>query len=749
MQMQSDKTHIANDINTRFFTREGYYCLVNSPEYFQRFQRVLGFSGASNSGNATNVNTERTFIKISLVTINENDTVSHNRSGNIAGIRQHAVANRLHDRLPLEVDCYSNCDGDSPGGTHRSHRNVTDTKICFNLSRDLFVYNYDEISNGPEASVPIYKRSYKSSSPSCHDFNQATATSESISLLVGFAQGQVQLIDLNLGCGDHESCKEFNVDRAIDKTRVTCIKWLPYSPSLFLVAHASGHLYLYKDDLPCGPAAPTYQLYKQSDGVIVYTCKSKTTRNPIYRWTIGGGGTNVTSPNSQSSTSSTQSGRSSSPSHAQQTNDNEMCSLNEFAFSPCAKYLACVSQDGFLRVFSYDTMELIGRARSYYGGLTCVSWSPDGKYVATGGEDDLITVWSFIDRRVVARGIGHKSWVTVVSFDSYYIDHPHHNQQQAGVDEIDRVCNRNHRPAGCDHSHQDIDDVMTDDGDSPDSLRRQTRLNGVDYAYASRGQSISGGQNSRQHSSSSKERRSRCYRLGSVGQDTQLCFWDLYDDQLTRSESSSKVKSANAPSTTTVQENSSSLNITTTDNAPITCNHLGDVAHNESCPARCKDSNANQTSSTSTQSAKTTKTECNCSATKPTEKSKSLFLSSKGSSFTKTFSLVGKRDKRNASQRFADKTANKSASSVENGNPNKDLVNDPSRLLGTPICPRMSEVPLLEPTVCKKIAFERLTSLVFSDTGFISSCQDGCVFFWCRPSQVNEYEDSHAFITDL
>ena len=37
----------------------------------------------------------------------------------------------------------------------------------------------------------------------------------------------------------------------------------------------------------------------------------------------------------------------------------------------------------------------------------------------TGGEDDLVNVYSVAERRIVVRGQGHKSWVSVVAFDSY------------------------------------------------------------------------------------------------------------------------------------------------------------------------------------------------------------------------------------------------------------------------------------------------------------------------------------------
>jgi WD40 repeat protein len=41
-------------------------------------------------------------------------------------------------------------------------------------------------------------------------------------------------------------------------------------------------------------------------------------------------------------------------------------------------------------------MELVGTARSYFGGLLCAAWSPDGKYIVAGGEDDLVTVYRFL-----------------------------------------------------------------------------------------------------------------------------------------------------------------------------------------------------------------------------------------------------------------------------------------------------------------------------------------------------------------
>lgn len=36
---------------------------------------------------------------------------------------------------------------------------------------------------------------YKGTNPTCHDFNLVTMTADSVSLMVGFSTGQIQLID--------------------------------------------------------------------------------------------------------------------------------------------------------------------------------------------------------------------------------------------------------------------------------------------------------------------------------------------------------------------------------------------------------------------------------------------------------------------------------------------------------------------------------------------------------------------------
>lgn len=242
------------------------------------------------------------------------------------------------------------------------------------------------------------------------------------------------------------------LQRLIDKTKVTYLKWLPESESLFLASHASGHLYLYNVSHPCASAPPQYSLLKQGEGFAVYAAKSKAPRNPLAKWAVGEG------------------------------------PLNEFAFSPDGRHLACVSQDGCLRVFHFDSMLLRGLMKSYFGGLLCVCWSPDGRYVVTGGEDDLVTVWSFTEGRVVARGHGHKSWVNAVAFDPYTT-----RAEETAAASADG-------------------DRSGEEEEEPEATRTSSS-GGVPLSPLPKAGSIT-------------------YRFGSAGQDTQFCLWDLTEDVL-------------------------------------------------------------------------------------------------------------------------------------------------------------------------------------------------------------------------
>lgn len=416
--------------------------------------------------------------------------------------------------------------------------------------------------------------------------------------------------------------------RLIDKTKVTCIKWIPGSPNQFLVSHASGQMYVYDEEKPCGQTPPHYQLFKQGEGFSVHYCKTKSSRNPLYRWLVGEG-----------------------------------C-INEFAFSPCSKYLAVVSQDGYLRVFDYSVMELLGTMKSYFGGLLCVCWSPDGKYVLTGGEDDLVTVWSFHEKRVVCRGQGHKSWVNVVAFDKFLTNATSNNGEShefTGSEEdfANHTAKSNHVPPP-----------------AQDSVRASTRSNASKTSKAS---------------GDCKGPALTTYRFGSVGQDTVLCLWDLTEDILRQPMGRTR--------TSTVT------------------NASGLPARHNSLPGSASNSIGKDSTSLADGTANS-----HHPATSLTNK-------------FATLAVVDRKDPEKKGHNRISLVSRGGDKSLHKAN-HKGGMDESLRLLGTSSCPRLDDVPLLEPLVCKKITHERLTSLVFREECLVTACQEGYVFTWARPGKV-------------
>ena len=467
------------------------------------------------------------------------------------------------------------------------------------------------------------------------------------------------------------TCVPPPTQRLIDKTRVTCVRWVPGSESQFLVAHASGSMYLYNVDHGCGTTAPHYQLLRQGEGFAVHTCKSKQARNPLQRWTVGHG------------------------------------TLNEFAFSPDGKHLASVSQDGFLRVFGFDGAELYGSMKSYFGGLLCVCWSPDGHYVVAGGEDDLVTVWSFADCRVIARGHGHKSWVSVVAFDQCTTN--------IGTD--------GDAPAEFSGSDDDFQDQQHFGGGCRGRERANSAQSHLSKRNSTDGRGLSGS-----------------YRFGSVGQDTQLCLWDLTEDILYPLPLSRTRTHTNVMSATTTNPPSSTAG---TNGSGSTSSGSGDKTGTSSlAQTNCLSSPLPRSNSLPHSTAPP-----GGSTPNSHPKASSIIDSALIATGVHKFATLALHESRK--ERHHDKEHRRNHSVGYIASKSNDKLNQLSglrsaagtvaaagRTLGTGLCPRMEEVPLLEPLVCKKVAHERLTVLIFLDDCLVTACQEGFVCTWARPGKV-------------
>jgi len=652
------------ELKTQFMTREGIYRLMTLSEY-SRPNRV-GYANSAQGG--TTAGCPGGPVKVSFVSLPKP----------VQPVQQQPTAAAAVGQGTLEATEASTAvtvtGSSAPAQENNPTSLVTLDRITFNYGREIFVYPYRGVRKAADLTKPIDKRIYKGTFPTCHDFGPVTEESEIVPLVVGFSGGQIQLVDPIR----KELSKLFNEERNIDKTRVTCIKWIPGSQTSFIAAHSSGCMYVYNYDVLCPNTVPAYQLFKQGKGFTVYTCKTKTTRNPVYKWTIGSGKT--------------------------------VWAVNEFAFSPCGHFLAVASQDGFLRIFNYDTMEPVGRARSYFGGFLCVCWSPDGKYVVCGGEDDLVTVYSIEEKRVMVRGQGHKSWVSVVAFDPYNMSY-------------------GELPDGLDFSGSD------EEGPPPAPNTNQAPPSASAASPNSQEILVNNHHNKKAELNSSSSFDSNnvtCYRFGSVGQDTLLCLWDLTEDILKQSRTMmvSTVTSASAKTSPSsmVSITSSSFNNAA---SRATGNH---IPIGNSPVSLSKDSGLVDASS-------------NCSSNSASANNTSTSMSNSLTQRLVNLNFGDRKDKRNSSGRSGSaSTSGLGASSSKNSSQTSLLISGGANgfangeevaELGCPQCPRINETPLIEPLVCKKIAHERLTALVFREDCLVTACQDGYVCTWARPGKVN------------
>lgn len=464
--------------------------------------------------------------------------------------------------------------------------------------------------------------------------------------------------------------------------------------------------------------------------------------------------------------------------------------------------LAIVSQDGFLRVFHYDTMELLGLARSYFGGFLCVCWSPDAKYIVVGGEDDLVTVWSLHERRVVARGQGHRSWVSVVAFDPF-TSYSHCDSPDFSDDEIAATSNdisyNGKLTSNSVHSDVHCKNVVGDNIPASAANSKRTTRNSC-------------------RNSLPPSKFGTSYRLGSVGQDTQLCLWDITEDILRQSyekrhrlgshdpqqqqqqHDESKLGKSMASKKTNAKTDSMVSNKTDADSnykcskiSSSNAVHGNDIGASVSAAAHCSNSESNKYSNSSNKFSGKTNVMENCvdtiiignsnlmnndcattnvhgDATANSKcgsgkssnesgmtalntitqrlssfsfinekKSSSGGSSSNSHSHKKTFTFA--KSNGNNSSFLCNSGNNNSATSGELNGSAASLKNaknaiasyDPMKLIGTNACPRFDECPLLEPLVCKKIAHERLTALIFREDCFLTACQDGFIYTWARP----------------
>lgn len=485
---------------------------------------------------------------------------------------------------------------------------------------------------------------------------------------------------------------------AIDNTRVTCVKWVPSSETEFVSSHRSGHLYVWSvENTSKTTGIQNYVPHAEIQDAMIHTVKSKHKSPVLYRWSVGHG------------------------------------AINAFEFSPDLTHIAIASQDGFLRLYDFPKQQFYARMRSYYGGLLCVCWSPDGRYTVTGGEDDLITVWSFEHKRVVARGEGHKSYVNDVAFDPYTTCIP------------DRGFSASERHSICSGS----DNGTVEPTATPTSST-------LEASSAANGSCLS-----RTTSESVIERGQVAYRLGSVGQDTQLCLWDLSGDSLklrklfSRSKSRLSRHASRPQSMTDLTGSLPSEDKVGQKMEAATGDGAKSERESSANPLESEDSSKSNHTGITKEVSTSDRTEPSLAQNKSTSDSKASADTEKGAkestaSPESSIQSTGKESSKKL------KKANKKAVKLQSQKGLKAPVKKVMKFVGNigggshgyrrdgcgtffetcnshDIAPKMDEVNLIEPLVAKVISHERLTALVFRRDCIVTACQEGFVHTWARP----------------
>lgn len=187
------------------------------------------------------------------------------------------------------------------------------------------------------------------------------------------------------------------------------------------------------------------------------------------------------------------------------------------------------------------------------------------------------------------------------------------------------------------------------------------------------------------------------YRIGSVSQDTNLCLWDITSDVLNSHLNRNRTSSYIARNSV-LEINCTTPVAPASPSAPgaVTA-HLSGLATHSVYPGSS-----------------------NSVPNLPSLPSPQPSISNGGAKVKRNFTL-GHRDKNSLRSTAAATQCMKNTLELQ------------SRLLGTQYCPRLHEVPLLEPLTCKKLARSMLTSIQFYKDFIVVACQEGVISCYARP----------------
>ncbi|CAF4585518.1 unnamed protein product [Rotaria sp. Silwood2] len=341
-----------------------------------------------------------------------------------------------------------------------------------------------------------------------------------------------------------------------------------------------------------------------------------------------------------------------------------------------------------------------------------VCWSPDGRYLATGGEDDFITLFSIDPEehspRVLCRGYGHTSWISAISFDpymnakTYYSSFIQKNSSSSLNDDNDTYYNRISKSNSYTKSNSSIFDTNIP---------------------------------------------SLFYRIGSVGQDNRLCFWDITEDIL----KINKIHLTNNNST----KNNSLIHPLISSMSNGYSSHLSDTTALTS-------TNTSSTTRKSSFSSLTSRLAFSRNSNKvhksidDTPDTSLITLSNGSSKGTRKIPLLphmsnGSKSLISTNATVSNDSGQASLSTLTNNSlslrrTNFDLTKS---TFGTSLCPRLDDIQLIEPIVTEFISHERLNGIYFGENCLFTSSQDGVITIWEKPQNILQTTSTDDQTTNL
>jgi hypothetical protein len=224
------------------------------------------------------------------------------------------------------------------------------------------------------------------------------------------------------------------------------------------------------------------------------------------------------------------------------------------------------------------------------------------------------------------------------------------------------------------------------------------------------------------------------YRIGSVGQDNRLCFWDITEDIL----KINKIHFNNINNST--KKTTSSISPLTSSTSNGYASFLSDTTALTSANPSLSTTKSSFTSLTSRLSFTRNSNKIHKSID-DTPDSSLATLSNGSSKKSRKLSLLSHTlsgSKSPPSSAVSNDSVQGSLSTLTNNNfssrrNNFDLT---KTTFGTNLCPRLDDIQVIEPIVTEFISHERLNGIYFGENCLLTSSQDGIITIWEKPLRI-------------